>query len=272
MNESTLELVMPAGHTLFARRFGTGAPIMLLHGFPLDSRIWHNQWTPLAQQGYEVIVPDLPGFGGSTVPRNEHGSLEDWAADLETLRQYCCGDRSMTLVGLSMGGYLALAYWKHWAKHIDQLVLTNTKPTIDSPEARQARLMMAEQVQSSSTWETVAPMLPRLLCEQTRQQAVATAQWLQAMMSAVPPATIATAQRAMAQREEFTQRLAKIAAPTLVITGDQDPLSPPADNQQWSQSLPHGQFEVIPHTGHLPMLENPEHFNKVLIHFLSHHN
>jgi len=271
VNETTLELVMPAGHTLFARRVGEGSPVLLLHGFPLDSRIWQNQWSTLAQQGYDVVVPDLPGFGHSTSMLGTDISLDDWAEDLETLRRFCFGDQSIAMVGLSMGGYVALAYWKRWAQHLHQLVLTNTKPSVDAPAAQQARWNMAEQVQNSTTWEAVAPMLPRLVCAHTREQSESTVHWLQSMMAAVAPGTIATAQRAMARREDFTERLAKIGVPTLVVTGDQDPLSTPPENQQWSQRLTRGQFHIIPQAGHLPMLENPDSFNQVLVHFLNQH-
>ena len=268
MSERQIDLVMPGGHTIAVRVVGSGRPIMLVHGFPLDSSIWRKQFDPLVQRGYEVIAPDLRGFGNSS-PIAGHVSLGDLADDLQQVHSLLAPGRPMLLVGLSMGGYVALEYWKRHAATLERLVLTNTKPGIDTPEARQGRLNMAEQVlQKGDAWDAVAPMLPRLLSQRTLDEDSETTQWLKAMMSRVPPKTIAAAQRAMADRHDFSGELGMIQIPSLVIAGEHDPISPPAENQSWAAQLPQGKLEIIADAGHLPQVENSQAFNDALETFL----
>ena len=268
MSERQIDLVLPAGHTIAVRVVGSGRPIMLVHGFPLDSSIWRKQFDALVELGYEVIAPDLRGFGNSS-PISGHVSLGDLADDLQQVTSVLAPERPLVLVGLSMGGYVALEYWKRYGATLQRLVLTNTKPGVDTAEAKQGRLSMAERVlRDDNTWEAVAPMLPRLLSARTLEHDLETTQWLKAMMSRVPPKTIAAAQSAMAARHDFTPELAMIQVPTLVITGEHDPISPPAENKTWTAQMPKATLEIIPESGHLPQVENSQRFNDALIRFL----
>ena len=267
MSARQIDLVLPAGHTIAVRVAGAGRPVMLVHGFPLDGTIWRKQFDPLVERGFQVIAPDLRGFGHSS-PIVGHISSSDFADDLEHVRSVLAADKPLSLVGLSMGGYIAFEYWKRYGQALERLVLTNTKPTADSAEARQARLTMAEQVLQSTAWDAVGPMLSKLISPQTNERDLETTQWLKAMMSRVPPKTIAAAQRAMAERRDFTSELPSIQTPTLVIAGQHDPISPPQENKTWSAQIPSAVLEIISGAGHLPQVENSAAFNKALVRFL----
>ena len=267
MNERQTDLVMPAGHSIAVRVLGSGQPVMLVHGFPLDSTIWRKQFDPLTEHGFQVIAPDLRGFGNSS-PIVGSVTMADFAEDLDHVREVLAPNDKLTLVGVSMGGYVAFEYWKRYGRFLNKLVLADTRPHADTTEAKQTRLAMAERALQEGTWEAVAPMLPKLLDAQTLEHDAETTQWLKAMMSQVRPTTIAAAQRAMAARRDFTGELGELNTPTLVITGEHDPISPPLENQGWSAQLPNAELVIIPACGHLPQVENSEPFNEALVKFL----
>lgn len=267
MIERQTDLVMPAGHSIAVRVLGSGQPVMLVHGFPLDSTIWRKQFDPLVEHGFQVIAPDLRGFGNSSAVAAPL-TIADFAEDLDHVRAVLAPDEKLTLVGLSMGGYVALEYWKRYARFLNKLVLVDTRPHADTTEAKQTRHAMAERALQEGTWEAVAPMLPKLLCAQTLEHDAETTQWLKAMMSQVPPKTIAAAQHAMAERRDFSGELHEIKMPTLVITGQHDPIAPPQEAQAWSEQLPTAEVVIIPASGHLPQVENSQPFNDALVKFL----
>lgn len=263
-----IDLVMPAGHTVTVHAYGSGRPMILLHGFPLDAEIWRPCCERLTTAGYEVLAPDLRGFGSSSaLDINTSLSIADLADDIEEVRRVLIGTEKIVLGGLSLGGYVALEFWKRHGEQLRALILSNTKPQADSEEARQGRLAMADKALKETSWDAVAPMLNKLLSEQTRQQAPATTQAIQTMMSSVPATTIAAIQKAMAQRHDFTEELGLIRVPTLVITGEHDPISPPNDNRQWASRIAHHRLEILPGAAHLPQIETPDAICATIIDF-----
>ncbi|MCC6509805.1 MAG: alpha/beta fold hydrolase [Pirellulaceae bacterium] len=266
--QRTIELVMPRGHTVAVHAIGSGQPIVLVHGFPLDATIWQRTLGPLVARGYHVLAPDLHGFGKSSAIEGPV-TISDLAEDLEHMRRVLVGDQPIALAGLSLGGYVALEYWKQYASHLRQLVLSNTKPFADSPAARQGRLDMGQRALVDSTWSAVSPMLPKLLSQRTLENDLETTAQIKAMMAAVRPTTIAAIQQAMADRHDFSGELSMIHVPTLVITGEHDVISPPAENQEWAARIPSSQMHSIAGAAHLPMVEAANDFNQALLQFLN---
>ncbi|MGN6545160.1 MAG: alpha/beta fold hydrolase [Aureliella sp.] len=267
MIERQTDLVMPGGHSIAVRVFGSGRPVMLVHGFPLDSTIWRKQFDALAAEGFQVIAPDLRGFGNSS-PIVGPMTMADFAEDLEHVRQVLAADQKLVLVGLSMGGYVAFEYWKRHAGYLSKLVLVDTRPYADTTEARQARYAMAERALQEGTWQAASPMLGKLLSVQTLEHDTETTEWLKAMMSQVRPKTLAAAQHAMAERHDFSSELEDMSIPTLVIVGEHDSIAPPSEAQSWSAQMPTAELVIIPASGHLPQIENSRPFNEALLKFL----
>ena len=265
-NERLIELVMPAGHTLAVHAYGAGTPLVLLHGFPLDASIWKPCCQKLAASGYSVLAPDLRGFGKSSEIEKPI-SLADLADDVEHVRTILIGDQPYILGGLSLGGYVAFEVWKRHRDFIRALILSNTKPQADSEEAKQGRLAMADKALKESTWDAVSPMLSKLLSARTLEHDPATTELVKTMMSRVPASTVAAIQRAMAARNDFSQQLASIKIPTLIVTGSEDPISPPADNRQWGSQIPNHRIEIIPEAAHLPQVETTEKLCELISNF-----
>ncbi len=264
---NSIQILGPRGNTLAVSASGTGHSLFLLHGFPLDHRMWQPQLAGLSDR-FHVVAVHLRGFGASTLDEASY-SLADLAQDIEFLRHHLAGDKPIYVAGLSLGGYVALEYWRQFPDALRGLILSNTKPTADSDAARSGRLSMAQQALESGTWEAVQPMLEKMLCQQTFDSKLAVVELVKAMMCDARPTAVAAAQHAMAARRDFSDLLAAIRVPTLVIAGEADPIAPASDTAAWAKQIPDSKLAVIASTGHLSPLESPAAYNQALLNFLN---
>lgn len=265
--QNSISILTSSGRSLNLIGAGHGYPLMLLHGFPLDTRMWKNQLGSLSSS-YQCIAPEFRGFGQSSSESGGY-SLGDLAEDIEYVRSHMAHEQQIVLCGLSMGGYVALEYWSRYPQHLAGLILSNTNPFADPPETVQNRLKTADLAKSQGTWAATEPMIPKLLSEHTLTSAPDVVDSVKAMLQATPPSAIANAQQAMAKRQDFSPRLSQITTPTLVVTSELDALAPPEQTKQWAAELPNSSVEIIPGAGHLPPLEAPQAFDKAVIGFLT---
>jgi len=259
-----LSIVAAGGYMLNVVTGGSGPTVFFVHGFPLDSRMWERQYR--FSSVYHVVAPDMRGFGRSSV--YEPYTLTELADDIEMLRNRLAQGKRIVLCGLSMGGYIVFEYWRRYAQHLDGLVLANTKPTADSENVIQARREMAEQVFERGTWDTVRGMMPKLVAQRSTPDSELVTARVAEMLAATKPAAVAYGQLAMAERTDFKDALNEIDTPTLVVTGEHDPLCPPDDTLRWASHLPKGECEIIESAGHLSPMETPDVFHELLSRFL----
>jgi 3-oxoadipate enol-lactonase len=246
--------------------YGDGTPVVLLHDFPLDSRMWLPQVEALG--GYQVIVPDLRGFGAARALSGEVTPMDLLADDVARLLEERKLER-VVLCGLSMGGYVALAFARRYPERLGGLVLCDTRAGADTEEARAARLAMAERVLADGVGFLPEVMLPRLLGETTRQRRPEVVQQVTETIGAQDSGGIAAAQRGMAERPDSTGVLGRIAVPSLVITGMQDELIRPEESTEMAAAIPDARLVQVPDAGHLVNLEQPDTVNEALLDFLA---
>ena len=253
-----------AGVRLHWREHGAGAPVVLVHAFPLSSALWLTQLETLPADRH-WIAPDMRGFGSSDPggPLSIDRMADDVAALLDHL-----GHRRATLCGVSMGGYVALAFLRRHAERVAALVLCDTRATADDPAGKLARRISAERVRADGTPAIVTQMLDRLVGETTRRRRPGVYAKVRAMLEEARPASFARAQAAMASRPDSTPLLGTIRVPTLVVTGSEDVIIKPDDARALARAIPDARLEVIEEAGHLPSLEQPERFNQSLLDFL----
>lgn len=238
---------------------GSGQPVVLLHGFPLD----HSMWTPqIAELSKEcrIIAPDLRGFGQSTLTLEdaENGvEMHQYAEDVAALLDKIGLKEPVILCGFSMGGYVLWQFALRYPKRVRAVVLCDTRAVADSNEAREGRIKTAEAVMESGLNSLIESMLPKLLSKVTLTQRPEVVSQVTQMMRSCEPAAVAAALRGMAAREDVTGELAKITQPALIIVGSEDVISPPAEMRGMAELLPHVQFVEIPESGHMTTLENP---------------
>jgi pimeloyl-ACP methyl ester carboxylesterase len=244
---------------------GRGLPLVLVHGFPLDNRIWESQVANLSDI-YRVIAPDLPGFGKSQPPRPF--TMESLA---DTLHTFLTQIKALpcALAGLSMGGYMSFAYERKYPTTLKALILVDTKAEADTPDGKAGRNKMIETVRTSGSPAVAAAMMPKMLSPQSQQSRPQLVQQVKSIMEACPPQTIEYALSAMRDRNDYRDCIPSIAVPTLIIVGDADAITPPAVAESMHQAIPHSKLVIIKGAGHLSTMEQPEQVNQALRQFLA---
>jgi pimeloyl-ACP methyl ester carboxylesterase len=253
---------------------GTGPPVLLVHGFPLDHTMWSSQIDAIAGR-WRVIAPDLRGFGqsilGSADPRAEV-SMEQYADDLAELLDILEITEPIVLAGFSMGGYIAWQFVRKYAARLRGLIQCDTRAAADSEEARAGRLKMADNVAEWGSARVAEMMGPKLLASRTFEQQPAVVAAVRQVVERTSPAAIAAAQRGMAARPDMTGLLPAINVPTLIVVGAEDAISPPAEMKSISAAIPNGQFVEIPGAGHMTTMENPTAVTKAITQYLDEDN
>jgi 3-oxoadipate enol-lactonase len=245
---------------------GKGTPVVLLHGFPLDGRMWEAQIPALTNAGYRVIAPDLRGFGQSH--SDAPFTLESLADDVHALLAGI-GALPMVLAGLSMGGYVALAYAKKYPTDLRGLVLLDTKAEADTPEGKEGRGRMIDLVRKDGAKAVADQMMPKMLAKDTVENRPETVQTLRRMMEACPPKTIEHALAAMRDRPDRSAELASIDVPAFVIVGNDDAITPRAVAEAMTKRIPRAGLVIVGGAGHMSPLEQPEPVNREIKAFLT---
>lgn len=243
---------------------GAGLPIVLIHGFPLDGRVFDDQLAGLSDS-FRVIVPDLPGFGRSAPA--QAFTMRGLAADLRAFLKQI-GALPCVLGGLSMGGYVVLPMAEMFPADLKGLILLDTRAEADTDEARQNRDRMAAAARERGAAAVVEMMFGKMLAQSTAHQRPHVAQKLRQVMSEQPVDAIVYALAAMRDREDFRPRLGSIQTPTLIVVGEYDAITPPANAETMRSGLPRGWLITIPDSGHMPVMEQPESVNEAIRRFI----
>lgn len=245
---------------------GHGMPVVLLHAFPQNRAMWEPQVEALSKT-HRIIAPDFRGFGESDAPL-WHYTLDQFADDVAGLLDHLAV-RQAVLVGLSMGGYTLFAFYRKYADRVKGLVLADTRAQADTEEGRAGRFAMAQTAYMKGAGAIAEIMLPKLLSPVALQSKSKLVGQVRAIIEQTQVSGIAGALMAMAERPDSVPLLAKIACPTLVITGELDGPTPPADGRLMAERISGARLEIISQAGHLSNLEQPELFSKAVRSFLN---
>jgi pimeloyl-ACP methyl ester carboxylesterase len=246
---------------------GTGPAVVLLHGFPFNRSMWREQTEALCD-GYRVITPDLRGFGETRMTTSgQPATMKEMAEDVAALMDEL-GIERFALGGLSMGGYVAFAFYRHFPLRVRTLILADTRPSADTDEARQNRERQAQQALSEGMDGIADAMLPKLLAPATLVERKEVVARLRSMMTKTDPRGAAAALRGMAERPDQTYLLPQILAPTLIIVGSLDQITPVEDAKVMHREIRGSRLEVIEGAAHVSNLERPSEFNSALRTFL----
>ena len=245
---------------------GVGRPIVLIHGYPFNRALWTEQ-LPALSNAHRIIAPDLRGFGDSDASPDT-STMNQLAADVAALMDHLEIPRA-TIGGLSMGGYVALAFYKQFRSRVRALVLADTRAQADTAEGKQTRAQQAEKALSEGMAGIADTMLPKLLTPETVSKRPEIVKFIRDMMLQTKPEGAAAALRGMAEREDQTAMLPKITVPTLVLVGAEDAITPVADSEKMHHAIDNSRLVILDHAGHVSNLERTQQFNDELLHFLS---
>jgi 3-oxoadipate enol-lactonase len=240
--------------------------VLLVHGFPFNASMWQPQ-LDAPPPGWRMIAPDLRGFGRNEPAGPDALTMERHAEDLAALLRHLGLTRAV-VCGLSMGGYIAFALWRHAPELVRAFVLSDTRPGADTEEARRGRVDSARAVSDDGPAALIDGMLPKLLSERTRADRPEVERGLRRMMASAPRPSLAAALLGMAGRPDSTDLLPDITVPTQVVVGADDPITPPEDARLMADRIPDARLHVIEGAAHVPNLEQPAEFNRVLAEFL----
>jgi pimeloyl-ACP methyl ester carboxylesterase len=249
---------------------GTGRPLVLLHAFPLNASMWAPQRESVAAASWRVLCPDQRGFGGSVLPYGDEPSLDAVADDVAAMLDARKVDGRVVLGGLSMGGYVAMAFLRRHGDRVAGLILADTKATADTQAAAANReRIAADVVAAGSSGQLADELLPTLLGATSRADRPLVVGRVKALVESAPPAAVAWAQRAMAARPDSFADLRTAGVPTLIIVGAEDEIAPPAEAAAMASAIPGSTLVEIAGAGHLSAIEAPDEFNAAVAAFLA---
>jgi pimeloyl-ACP methyl ester carboxylesterase len=232
--------------TLAYERIGVGTPLMLIHGYPLDHTIW-NDVIPLLKNDFDLILPDLRGFGQSDTVETPY-TMFDMADDLAGLLDYLKIEKA-ALAGHSMGGYIALAFARKYPQRVSGLGLVSSQAAADSPEGKDRRYQTAAEVAQKGVG-IVAEAMPPKLSADVRVQAFA-----RVVIEQQNPLAVMGALKAMAEREDLMSYISSATFPVTLIHGNEDVLIPIERAQEIKAVLPSARLVELQGAGHMPMME-----------------
>lgn len=227
-------------------------PLILIHGYPFDHSMWKSVIVALGNKT-KVIAPDLPGFGDNPTESAEP-SIELMADDIAELFEFHRIDRAV-VAGMSMGGYVALAFAERHKKYLAGLALISTQANADSPETQQARRVMIEKVRHQGTSPAAEAILPKLFSESNQNNPEMKRFPLEGANNAGVEG-ICWALEAMARRPDRTALLRTLSVPAAVIHGIDDKIIPAERARQMSELIPDSKYFEFP-AGHASPLEAP---------------
>lgn len=240
---------------------GSGVPLVLLHAFPFDSRMWDRVRSGVAERA-RLITPDLRGFGGTALTSNgspPEPDLDEVADDVLAMLDRLGLDR-VVVGGCSMGGYAAMAVLRAAPQRVAGLLLVDTKATADDAQAKENRHAMADRAEREGIDWLAETMLPVVLGTTSRQRRPDVVDSARRLIGEQEPDAVAWAQRAMAARPDSAGLLREVDVPALVICGEEDALIPVEAARSMTDLLSGGELVVLPQCGHLPPLEVPAEF------------
>jgi len=228
-------------------------PLVLLHAFPVDSRMWRPQKT------FDPITPEVLGIA----------SLDDAADHVARLLDQRGIERAV-IGGLSRGGYITLAFARRHPQRASALIFCDTSAGPDEEAARRGRYQMADRLNDEGIGFVPDIMLPRLLGDTSFRERAELVEEVRKWILEQDPGAVAAAALGMAERPDSRPLLASIHVPVLAIAGQQD--SAHESTRAIADGVRNGSFVSLPGAGHLSNLEQPEKFNAAVRQFLEEHN
>jgi len=228
------------------------ATLLLIHGFPLDRRIW----TPVMDRlpsAISVLAPDLPGCGATPLPPVTL-TMDEYARHLLQLMDGR-GVPKFYVAGHSMGGYILFAMLRLAPERIAGGALVSSRALPDNDEGRKTRETVAQRVEKEGAGFLAGTMPEKAVGNEPPPGVLDT---LRAVIRDAQPRGVAAAARAMAARPDATPQLGAIACPIVAFAGRQDKIVPPAESEAMAKGIPGAKLVWCERSGHVPMLEEPD--------------
>ena len=237
------------GMDIAYERWGSGPPLLLIHGFPLDRSSW-NAVVPFLVTEFDLIIPDLRGFGDSSAINNPY-RMVDVADDLAGLLDQL-GVGKAAVAGHSMGGYAALAFAAKYSGRVSALALVSSQAAADTPERKDGRYKTAQAVGDEGTGVVIDAMTSKFSAKSATQN------FVREIMARQKPSGMIGGLEAMAEREDRNAVVAGLTVPLVLVHGDADNLIPVDKAREIKAAAGSAQLIELKDVGHLPMVDAPK--------------
>jgi 3-oxoadipate enol-lactonase len=239
--------------------------LLLVHAFPVNARMFEEQLV-LSEHGWHVIAPQLRRFDGAD-DDPAGSSMDDYAGDIIDLLDALKVEEAV-IGGVSMGGYIAFAIFRHAPQYFQGLVLADTRSEADTPEAAEGRRRMLQLVRDKGAAAVADEMIPKLLGQATRVNKPDVVARVRSLVLSNSTEAIAGAIGALMTRADSTPLLSSIHCPTLIVVGEEDTVTPRPMAEALHRAVAGSELVSISSAGHLANLEQPAAFNTALARFL----
>lgn len=254
---------------VFYSVLGAGKPVVLVHGFAEDSDVWKNQVAALAQN-YLLIVPDLPGSGGSDLQKDM--SIQAMAESVKSILDQELPNQqqenSIIMVGHSMGGYITLAFAEKYGGMLKGFGLFHSTAFADTEEKKTARRKSIEFMQTHGSYEFIKQSTPNLFTEEYRIKNGDMVADMIARYSNFDQRALVAYYEAMIQRPDRTAVLRSFGKPILFLIGKNDKAIPFEDSMKQCHMPQLATVEILEASAHMGMWEEKEKSNQALLSFL----
>ena len=242
----------PDGARIYYQVQGEGAPMMLIHGYPLNSGLFRDNVSALAEAGYQVVTPDLRGFGQSEAPDGS-ATIQIYAEDMLAVMDELGIDQTVAL-GMSMGGWTLFEMYAQAPERFTGLVFNDTA-AVPAPTAEAALWRGVGQQAEESGVDTVVPFLIKdMFTGETRTNNTELVDYLGGLMSEASVNGFQGGGEALAVREDNTDVYASITVPTLILFGIEDTLTPVALANAMNDAIADSTLEIIDGASHASII------------------
>lgn len=246
---------------------GVGEDVLLfVHGHPFDRTMWSPQIQHFSRNGWRVLAPDLRGFGQSSAAHGQM-KLEIFSDDHIALLDHLAIEKAV-IVGLSMGGQIAMEVARTHSARLRGLVLAATFSRAETEAGKSARYAMADRLEAEGMQVYAGELLPRMLAPRTIIENSDLARYVLEMMRRAPVGGAAAALRGRAERIDYGPTLASLNLPTLIVSGGHDAFTLRDEVEQMHKLIAGSALLWIEEAGHMPNLEAASLFNAELQQFL----
>ncbi len=238
-------------------------PVVFLHAFPLNSRMWQPQIKFLEELEINYVVEDYPGFGKNPIT-SSHMDMQDYGEYIYQIIREKAIEQAI-FIGLSLGGYVAFALLREHPDIFKGLLLANTRATADSADIRKNRLQIVQNLRINRNLSSIFETHLRIFfSEETRQKKNELISEVETMMKQSTVEGVIQAQQAMADRPDSLELLEGINFPVSIVSSEMDSLINLQETQQMAHIIPDACLEYIPKAAHLSNYEAPQEFNRIM--------
>ena len=243
----------------------TGLTVVFLHGFPFSHARWEPQLEAVGNR-YRAVAYDIRGHGQSFVGDGQY-TIEGHVDDLMTILDHL-GLRHVVVVGLSMGGYIALRALEREPARFLGAALCDTRSEADTNEGKLRRFAAMAAVKTYGSAPFADTFVKAVFAPASLERIPGRVAMIREIIARTPALSIAGTLLALASRTDTTPSLERISVPTLILVGEEDITTPPEASRSMHAKIRGSRLHIIPGAAHMSNLENPGTFNAHLLAFL----